>query len=178
VSRAAMFSLPLSGDGPYREYSNAWGGAAFIWGHLQRHLGWKEADWLFEVGKEGSRSLWNIAVREDIPIEDRVAMAITFDLCYIEAVDVPAIAQSLRRFVGKYGTQEKVCHLLTWADDMETMIQEGAQAIGFHHTSVGENPWVRYEGESDPIYLTPVEGYSVVTIVPEIRQEETPNADL
>lgn len=130
------------------EYGNSWGGAAFIWSALfDKYLKRGEYDnWLTR-----SEELWKLAERADLPMFERAVMSGTFDYAIICRENFKQFVEHLREFVATYAAGNKSCHLLAWAEFIETC---DAEAIGFRGTSVSENLWFKYDdnGENEIPY--------------------------
>lgn len=141
------------------EFRNAWGGAARIWDALfERYL--KNPNipyhmWLTDKGN----SLWPLAKRHDLPMFERAVHASTFDLAYVGKEHFSRFSNDLRAFAERYPAGNKVDHLIAWSDVIE---HSDAEAVGFHGTSVAENPWCNYDDETDEmIPVSLAEGFEV-----------------
>jgi hypothetical protein len=131
------------------EYRNAWGGAAKIWSDLfdayLKRPSVPYDNWLMRCAGDDS-SLWDLAKRKDLPLFERAVHASTFDHAIIRREHFQQFVRHLREFVSKYPADGKVNHLPSWADAIET---SDAEAVGFYGTSVGDNPWFRYDSDSN-----------------------------
>lgn len=127
------------------ECRNAWGGAAFIWSALfDTYLKDPKIPYHNWLGEDNSK-LWALHARKDIEPALRNVLRSTFDYALVYRKDFKRFAGDLRYFVTWAGTRDAVCHLLAWADFIE---RSKAQAVGFYHTSVAENPWYDYSDEA------------------------------
>lgn len=146
--------LPQSGI----EFRNAWGGAARIWSALfDAYL--KNPAIPYHNWMGNSDDLWELAKREDLPVFERAVHASTFDHAYISRENFGRFAADLRQFAEKYPVPGAVDHLVPWADWIEG---SDAEAVGFHGTSVAENPWWVWDEEKDESTPTPLEdGFEV-----------------
>ena len=124
------------------EYRNAWGGSARIWDALfKAHVPKKHEfdSWICGTGDD--RRLWDLALRENLPMFERAVHAFTFDHFYVRRENFNRFACDLRAFTEKYPAGACVDHLPAWAKWLDE--NSGAEAIGLHGTSVSENPWYR-----------------------------------
>lgn len=130
------------------EYRNSWGGTAYIWDALfEKYLKDpnKEYDtWL--CNKERARDLWQLSERPDIPLYMRAVLAATFDYAIVGRQHFKEFAKHLREFVQYFGTRNRVCHLIEWADYIEKC---KAEAVGFYGTSVSRNLWFDWDEKKD-----------------------------
>jgi len=127
------------------EFRNAWGGAAFIWDALfNKYI--KDPMREYHTWVTDEKPLWALAKRKDLPMFERVALAATFDWALVMWVNFKTFASDIRTFVAAHPEGNKVCHLSQWADFIE---KSDADAIGFHHTSVSENPWFTLDEEKE-----------------------------
>ena len=165
-----------SGDVEYhQEYGNAWGGHARIWTsiwdkYIKDHS--KEYDtWLSP--SENQERLWASYKDEHIPIQVRVVMAMTFDRVLIAKAQFKLMATTLRKFMElfPYGG---VDHLPAWADELELLVDdETVDAVGFHATSVAENPFEVYREEEDdsrPYNVNTDEGHAYLFDMDEFKE--------
>lgn len=102
--------------------------------------------WLVRCMKD-DRSLWDLAMRLDIPEELRIVHAATFDHAIIEQKNLARYVECLRKFLKAAAPTagEYVCHLGRWADFIEE--HPNVEAIGFYINSIVENPWVESYNE-------------------------------
>lgn len=130
------------------EYSNSWGSAAYVWTVLyDKYIKdpAKEYDtWV--CNREGAQKVWALVEREDLPFFMRAVLASTFDYAIVEREHFAEFAQHLNEFVSYFGTNGRVCHLPAWAKKIEGL---DAEAVGFYHTSVSENPWFEWDNKKD-----------------------------
>ncbi|WOE40105.1 hypothetical protein [Acinetobacter chinensis] len=115
------------------ELRNAWGSAPVIWEAMaQKYLG-KGA---FAAGDE----LWSLWKDKSIPVLLRTVHLFTFDRAYIVKKDFHRAAQDIREFFQVFPQPENhINHWFAIADYLET--SPDVPAIGFHMTSVTENPF-------------------------------------
>lgn len=123
------------------EYRNAWGGSARIWDSLFKAHVPKKSEYDSWVSNPNDRRLWDLALREDLPMFERAVHAFTFDLFYVRNENFRRLAGDLLAFVEEYPAGECVDHLPAWAQWLVENI--GVEAVGLHGTSVSENVWYR-----------------------------------
>lgn len=123
------------------EYGNAWGGSARIWDALFKAHVPKKGEYDTWLTSPKDRRLWDLALRDDLPMFERAVHAFTFDLFYVRNEHFARFAADLRAFVEAYPAGECVDHLPAWAQWLE---ENGTvEAVGLHGTSVSENVWYR-----------------------------------
>lgn len=120
------------------ELRNSHGSAPVIWGALcERYLGGRN-QWLFN-----SDALWPLYEREDVPACMRAVLMMTFDRAYVEKKDYAKAAADIREFLRVAPPPpQNVNHWPRIADLFES--DPDIPAIGFHCTSVSEDP---FQGE-------------------------------
>jgi hypothetical protein len=130
------------------DFRNAWGGHARIWNALfDRYLKDPLNEYDSWMLTRSQQKLWDIVKRQDLQPFERIVMAATFDYAIISKEHFATFAADLRKFVQLYPVAgATVDHLPAWADLIES---NKAQAIGFRGTSVAENVWIGYNGETD-----------------------------
>lgn len=134
------------------EYSNSWGGAAYIWDsiyneYLKDNSPLGEYDsWLIGMRRYG-QAFWDLAKNETLPDFMRAAHASQFDMAMVKKENYNKFAQHLRQFAARFPVNANtVCHLPTWANDIEKL---ECDAIGFYPTSVGEWLWSEWDDDAD-----------------------------
>lgn len=115
------------------EFRNAWGGAARIWGSLYERYVNPEGNWMRDT-----KALWALADDPRLADFERDVLVSTFDNVVVPRTAFHRMASALRRFVQEHPVPGRVDHLSEWAVVFES---SGCRAIGFHHTSVSDNPW-------------------------------------
>ncbi len=136
------------------EFRNAWGGAARIWDALfEKYLknpaipyhSWISCD---------QQSLWDLAKREKLLPFERAVHASTFDLAYIRRANFGRFCGDLLLFDAAYPCIGSTAnHLPAWVD---AIMELKAEAVGFHGTSVAENPWRKYDEDKDETIPIPL----------------------
>lgn len=91
---------------------------------------------------------------------ERAVHASTFDLAYVKRSNFQRFCADLRAFDAALPVKGGcVNHLPAWVDVIQNL---DADAIGFHGTSVAENPWLRYDEAKDESHQVPLtEGFEV-----------------
>ena len=120
------------------ELRNSSGSAPVIWGALcERYLGGRN-QWLFKAD-----ALWPLYKREDVPACMRAVLMMTFDRAYVEKKDYAKAAADIREFLRVAPPPaQNVNHWPHIAGLFES--DPDIPAIGFHCTSVSEDP---FQGE-------------------------------
>ncbi len=129
------------------ELGNAWGSAPVIWDVMaQKYLN-KGA---FGAGDE----LWGLWKDQKIPLLHRTVHLISFDRAFILKKDFKQAAQDIRAFLKDFPQPENhINHWFSIADYLEA--DPNVPAIGFHMTSVSENPFHGDWNEVDETYDPP-----------------------
>ena len=123
------------------EYRNAWGGSARIWDALFKAHVPKKHEYDSWVSNPNDRRLWDLAIREDLPMFERAVHAFTFDQFYVRKEHFGRLASDLRSFVEAYPPGTCADHLSAWAKWLDQ--NPTIEAVGLYGTSVSENPWYR-----------------------------------
>lgn len=131
----------------YRELRNSWGSAPVIWDALtKRWLPGKQ--WLSCAGGSDN-SLWNLCDDQRLPLHQRAVLMMTFDRAYVAKANYSRAAQDIRAFLRDLPPPaQNVNH---WPE-IATLFESDPDipALGFHHTSVSEDPFQGpYNEEAD-----------------------------
>lgn len=126
-------------DGP--EYSNSLGGQPRVWNSLcKRYLA--SEHWLMK-----SEPLFNL-LKTPSPLS-RVETIVHLSMCdhaVVFADDFKEYTAALREFIKVHPAHDRVCHLLAWADHIDTL---ECEAIAFQGTSVVDDFWYIWEIENE-----------------------------
>lgn len=116
------------------EFRNSYGTAPVIWGALsEKYLG--TSNWLF-AGDE----LWTIHKRADTPMPHRRVMMMTYDNMVVLKKDYKKAAQDIWFFLQDFPPKSDwVNHWPRIAEIFES--DPDIPAIGFHFTSVNDDPF-------------------------------------
>ncbi|WP_225761627.1 hypothetical protein [Acinetobacter sp. Marseille-P8610] len=135
------------------ELRNAWGSAPVIWDAMaQNYLGL--SSFMMATLKDQGKALWALCTDGNIPFHHRIVHAMTMDHAYIEKKDYKRAASDIRKFLADFKIDlQRVNHWYEIADFLDSEPEQSA--IGFHMTSVSENPflgsWNEDKGEYNPI---------------------------
>lgn len=159
------------------EFRNAWGGAARVWDAIfNRYVPKKhEYDSWVCAPMGDDRRLWDLYKRKDLAPFVRAVHMFTFDRFYISKVHFQRFAIDLTSFVEAFPVKgAQVDHLPAWADVFR---KSDAVAIGLYGTSVGENVWCVYDGETGEYTQRPLsEGYEVYEQLEIADNEQQPKS--
>ncbi len=157
--------IPFKEGKPQEEivFHNSSGGAAFIFTALfNRYLRTEtETSWLWCSDK-----LWPLVESEDLEDFEKSVLASTFDTAIIRhknfsryvahlllfcekhshSIEIKLPCCEAREPCGRKHISHVVCHLRKWA---EYLLTSTVEAVGFYHTSCGENLWYHYDECSD-----------------------------
>ncbi len=129
----------------FKEYKNSHGGAAFIWTCVYDRYA-KDPAIKYDSWMMNSDKLWPLWKDERLPEYMRLVLVSTFDNAIVEFEHLEKLAEYFKMFVEEFGRNEKVCHLLDYADQLKeiskTETPESCQGICFYQMSVSEDPWV------------------------------------
>lgn len=96
------------------------------------------------ITRAQDESLWRLDVDARLNDAERACLLLTFDWAVIRRENFSRAAADLREFAKWNKKSGSACHLNEWADFIEAC---DGEAVGFHHTSVSENPWFRWNGD-------------------------------
>ena len=134
------------------ELRNAWGSAPVIWDCMaKKYL--DMSSFMMATLKDKGESLWSLCNNTSIPAHHRNVHIMTMDRAYIEKKDFKRAASDIRKFLVDFKVDlQRVSHWNEIANFLESNPE--CPAIGFHMTSVSENPflgdWNEEKGEYDP----------------------------
>lgn len=170
MSYCAVLTFKDGSPDIVKEFSNAWGGHAFIWDALfDKYLKKHDYDtWLSNVnaGKADS-PLWGLAARPDLSLVERAVHIATFDRAIVKQENLQKMADDFRAFRELFLNKKVECHLDEWAEFIDENLD--AEAIGFYGTSVAENPWYILPSE---IAVTDDQKIDAVVRVLDAEEEE------
>jgi hypothetical protein len=133
------------------EWNNGHGAAARVWDALYNkylHDGKPYSCWMNMRDFKPLWSLWKDPRLSEV--EQRVQL-MTFDYAIIRRENFRRAADDLDAFEDLHPSGSRVSHLCAWAETLRELADdEEIEAIGFQHTSVGENLFVSWEENSDP----------------------------
>lgn len=126
-----------------QELSNSWGSAPVVWDAVaNRYLGKNYSD-LMAYGD--MKELWPLWKDPTIPIEIRAVLMMTYDRLYVAKKDYARAARDIRYFLRAFPPKSGWANHWPWiAEFFES--DPDYPGIGFHHTSVSEDP---YDGPYD-----------------------------
>lgn len=130
-------------------FGNSWGGAARIWTALfdkyAKDPKIEYDNWLTTASQPGNRRLWDLVDDPRLMEFEKAVHYATFDNFIVRRENFSRFAKHLREFSLAY-SYGGIDHLPAWANVIE---KSDAEAVGFHHTSVSENPWIAWADDSD-----------------------------
>jgi len=124
-----------------KELSNSHGSAPFVWNLLcQKYCGTKP------YGYFTGRALDRLCPRyrdQSVPLAHRAVLAMTFDFSYVAKKDYAQAAQHIREFLEEFKDNTHVNHW-PWIASMYEA-NPNVPGIGIYHTSVSENPYMKWD---------------------------------
>ena len=139
-----------------KDVKNAFRGAMAVWGLMEeKHLALKSAPWdptqklsrTSLMDPNGVKEIWELANNKDVPIDERIVMATTFDRVVVKRENFDKIIKAMRSFDKTY---EGKSSILEQADIIESFIQdEDIDAVAWNQTSVNSNPWFDWSEEKE-----------------------------
>lgn len=141
----------------FAEYSNSWGSAPVIWNiFAEKYWGKKKSAWL--VSSE-LQDFWNLCKDSTIPLAHRAVFAMTFDRAIISRKFYQRAIDDIKKFVEDFEDYPDfwtgVNHWPRIALDIVEISGTDAEAVGFHMTTVTENPCMVFDAESETYRLHP-----------------------
>ena len=122
------------------EYHNSWGSAPFVWSVLSdTYLLDGPSGWI-----RNSQKVWDLYKNRSIPEGIRAVLMMTFDHAYVSRQDRMRAAKDIDLFVRATRTDDNA----DWANHWPAIanvfreLPDDIQAVGFHHTSTVEDPWL------------------------------------
>lgn len=135
------------------KFGNAWRGVARIWDALfNKYLKDPSKQCHSWITEKNQQPLWDLVTLDSLPLYERAVHASTLDLAYIRRNNFPLFCADLRAFDIAFPV-DYPSHLSAWASAIEKLDSE---AIGFHGTSVAENPWLKFDEEKDQTIPVPL----------------------
>ena len=120
------------------EYCNSWGSLPRIWESLFDKY-FREGKWDDYLAHKNANKLVTIYNSDNYPMFERIVMGLTLDYAIIYKKNFLKMAKALEEFEKDYPRKEEyVNHLPAF---IEVFKQSKATIIGFHLTSVCEDPW-------------------------------------
>lgn len=91
-------------------------------------------------GNVAAKEVWDLVNNLDVPVQERICMATTFDNYLVKREDIPKVIEAFRSFEGKTSLSEQ-------ADILEELLEECPDciAIGWNQTSVNSG-WTEKGG--------------------------------
>lgn len=145
MSYTTIYKVPEKGEiENYAEFKNAWRGALNVWTEMaKRYLGMEMLP-MFREG--GMRPVWDLSEDPEIPENDRIVMASTFDNVMVEREDLPRLVEAYRDFATRFEPGS----LLEQAEVLEKLAADPTCfAVCWNQTSVNSDTWMKPEGDPD-----------------------------
>ncbi|VXA58245.1 conserved hypothetical protein [Acinetobacter proteolyticus] len=121
------------------ELNNSWGSAPVIWDAMAQKYLDKPHFMAATLQDEGAK-LWALCSDESIPLLHRSVHLMTMDRKYIEKKDFQRASTDIRAFLQDFPQPEnRINHWHAIADYLDS--NPDVPAIGFHMTSVSDNPF-------------------------------------
>jgi hypothetical protein len=129
------------------EYRNSHGSAPYVWDAMSKfYLHWDF--W----GAKDAQPLWDLFDKKYIKKSQRAVLGMTFDRAIIKREHFKEAADDIISFLSNFPPDpEDVNHwpsIVTRLMQLESTAQ-GNIAIGFHMTSVSENPLVKWDDDAE-----------------------------
>lgn len=143
------------------ELRNGWLTAPIIWNFLAKTYLEKSN---FMMVSDNCKALWDLHSDKRLPEHQRNVLRLTFDRWYILEKDYKRAAGDIRAFIADIEkTGETTGHWPVIADFLEGNLELKPHfpAVGFHWTSVSENPF--YEANNDDEEDSPTVDWEAAT---------------
>ena len=134
----------------YKEYNNAFGGAAFIWTKLyDKYL--KDQNIPYDSWLLNREKLWKLSKDESIPFFARVVLNSTYDHVIIKRENILDLANALEKFLEIFPPSKgTICHLGNWVNDLRDIYKDKSiRGIAFYQTSVSQDLWNIYNDNEE-----------------------------
>lgn len=146
MSRTTVYAFYDGKPAKSVELPNAWGSGPMIWDAL-----------IAKYRVEGDVfSAWKnlCAAERDGKIKlqpwERIVLHATYENALVKRDDLETYAAAAEQFDKAHHVDGRVCHLRAMGEVAREALKDGAEAIGFHLTSVADNPWwVRPDNEDE-----------------------------
>lgn len=116
------------------ELKNSRGSGPIIWDTLGRYYSGKRPSY---TTYEEQTDLWELHLRDDVPIHHKAVLLMTYDHAYILQKDYEQAASDIEQFLLDFQVGEnRVNH---WPEIANFIRNSNYPAIGFYMTSCGEN---------------------------------------
>jgi hypothetical protein len=130
------------------ELRNAWGSAPVIWDSIWDRFGEKRHE--YDSALMAGERLWRLFGDPRLSPSDAAVFAMTLDRAYVAKADYAQAAADIKTFMAKNNVGS---HWVRIADLFAS--DPDVPGIGFHMTSVAENPFRGDWSEDDEDYLPP-----------------------
>jgi len=127
------------------ELRNSHGSAPVVWNEIaKRYLGLKDYEYSLH-----SDEIWPLYKRADMPAHQRAVLMMTYDNALVMKANYKQAAADIRAFLADFPPRPDYAN--HWARIAEIFDGElGCPAVGFHMTSVSEDPFLgQYNEETD-----------------------------
>lgn len=153
------------------ETENSWRSAPAIWSYLEEKYlppfipdSIKDTNWYYEgipyyeivsrmhytptrcssLSPKSMQEVWDLCEREDIPIEERIVLATTFDKYLVKKEDIPDVVNAFLQFGAENSSLKEQADILNKLYNSDDCI-----AIGWNQTNVIANNWSNYNTIDD-----------------------------
>lgn len=142
MSYCTLYAAFEDGDiTPHKDYRNSWRGAMAVWTYMvERYLRPpKDSFWLSNQ-EFLTEKLYPLASDLNIPFEDRVTMATTYDRVLVAQKDFKLLCQCMNDTGSRMPAQN---HIVSQARDIAGLPKK-CRAVGWRQTSVSADMWDVY----------------------------------
>jgi len=145
MSYTTLFKVPKSGEiEDYAEFKNAFRGAFNVWSEMAKAFLCMEDLPMSRDG--GMKQVWDLAQSENVPLNDRIVMASTFDRVMVKREHLFLVAAAMDDFANRYDPG----HLPEQAKKLRELAKdESCFAVCWRQTSVTADMWMEQTGEID-----------------------------
>jgi hypothetical protein len=158
MSTTGMFALNLdTGDfTEYCEFHNSWGSAAVVWGELCELKYNDRSYWLISRDNNILRKFWKLSEDKTLPLAVRAVFMMTFDRALITRKYFGRAVSDILEYLKFFPPNpQEVNHWWSISEKIkEIEAKTDWPAIGFHITSVSDNPLLVWNEETEDYYLS------------------------
>lgn len=136
------------------EIKNAFRGAMAVWNIMDEkylppyYSSWDPTEKISRASaifdKNAMKEIWALANNKDVPLDERLVMATTFDKVLVKRENLPRLIEAFRAFDKTYEGKSSIGEQ---ADILESFLEvEDMDTVGWNQTSVNGDTWDNFGG--------------------------------
>lgn len=145
MSRTELYKIKMNGDVVlHEEFQNSHLGAHLIWRNMgERYLGdpfyisnAQNKSWYPD---HDPKKFWNLVGQQNIPVEERIVLASTYDLTCVKWNNIPRLIDAFRYYASSYSDTG---HALAYVDVLRDLLNDrDCIGICWNQTSICADIW-------------------------------------